>query len=613
MLPGQSALSTVELASKELHQLTPYTQDAIYRTPGVTPSYVVQIGWGGNLTQTQNSSGTQLASVSATNSNLGAVSNLISGSNVHYNPLTDTDSIWWGSNVLPNAATIDMSASISFNKIEVFLHPLLPTCTSFSIQTSPDNSTWTTIFQGDGLPTLVVASFNATLTARYFRIVPGNVGSDGYFRIVALNVFNMIDESANVSWVNGQPQITIDSKADENQNSSPTPSECDLTFQNMTGRFSPFNSSSPIYGTLQNDGRGSGVRPNCPVIVTATATAYIGGPAYTTSNIVFNGYITNDDNPGGSQAIQLDESSKTATIICKSLLARLTTSIDTPVYECASLDFIIRDICYRCGIADQQINIQSMGQGVPWLSFSNSPAQSIISDMITALPFLLAFDTYDPNSSVNFVNKGRSRIDLDLTRFINASSTIVNFVNVNALKKMIIFGSDNAVYSMSMTSPPGSGLTNIGNVTAGINNQTTIFVNGTIIYMIDPTTGNVYSWNSVFLPAQPRHHPARGRARPHHRARDRSGAPPTVGAPRRPGAVSLPVPRPSHGARPRPGPRPLAHRAGRPSEGQLSLLYCRSWGLPRPPSTVARAGGAQLPCRGASPGCPRALARPSSR
>jgi len=513
MIPGSVLIGSSPPADPQPFKIASFSSpDSILRTPNVAKAYKLEFALGGDLTQSLNSSATKLASVVSfgTQDSGFPASNVIGGWTCHYNPLTDTDNNWWqGSYFLTQQVTIDLSAQTSFNEIQLYLHPLKPTCSAFTIQGSNDNATWFNLFSGSNQPTKLVLRFKDQQSWRYLRFIPNNGGSDGKVRVVAICVFNWVDETSNIMEAtpdSGVPNVTSDFKSDLDQSGLSTFSEVDIVLNNSIGRYSPFNSSSPLYGTLQADGRGSGFRGG--IKVRLTASAFTATASYTQSYF-FEGFIQNDDSAAGTQGIILndpvDGSQKTATVICKSLGTLITKNIDTPAYEGATGDYIFRDLCYRCGIADQDIYTAGLNQTVPYIAVSKQSALATMQQMIGGNPFMRVFEKYSPNAQIAGVNFGRSRSDLNLNVLSNPtflSQGMQTLVAVPSTKK-IYFHDGGFLYVWDQTLPFGQGTSVLGAFNPGGLGQaaTAMWAYGATIYMAfrNVSGGNTafYSYNTL--------------------------------------------------------------------------------------------------------------------
>lgn len=400
---------------------TPVTPDEILREPGIEKNYRVICAWQRDLTQLMNAAGTRLCTAAASFEDTGyPASNVISGSDVHYNPTVDLDNNWWGATSPSGGSlpwvSVNFATPVTFNMVIVYLHPLLPTCGFFTLEKSNDGVTWEIFYSAENSPTKVEVDTGDPITTSHVRLVAESYGSDGTVRVVSIKLYNWVDESERVDGNDtGDPQITITMKSDNTQNAVPTPSESSIVLINDDARFSVANTSSEIYGILQPDGLGSGVKSGTPVRIYASATDEEGN---TFESLAYDGFITADDNAAGSTGITYDDVQNSATIICKSLYSLLgRTNINPPVYESAPLDYVIKDICYRCGIADQDINVSFISQGVPYTCYNSQPGAAILNDILGSLPFLRAYETFAAGAKMNFVNYGRGRTDSDLSRY----------------------------------------------------------------------------------------------------------------------------------------------------------------------------------------------------
>lgn len=519
------------------------TADAILRDPALQGDYKVELAVQGNLTQLVNSAGTRLASISTagTPDSGFVVGKVIDGEEWHYDPTVDLYN-----NFLQQGAgdiTIDLGAVLPFNQFVLYQHPTLPNATRITLSGSTDNITYTILipsvnvgtktiidYASFGLPTLLNMSY------RYIKIHPVTLSSDSKIRICELQIFNWVDVTNRIldkspDPENSDPAITISIKGDMLQNAIPTPSDLSMELQNVDGYFSPTNANSPIYGILQPDGQGSGVRSGVNVRVQAMATSKTLG-SFTQQ--VFYGYIANDNNPGGTDGATIDTSATTITIVCKSLFSRLVQAplltgsatlnapaaknLNPPVYEGATADYIVKDICVRAGIALQDVNCPLINQGVPFIGFNQGSGASMLNQLFVALPFMRAYETFDPGPTLNIVNYGRTRTDISIQRFTSSAASggsanysphIIpkNTLCVPSLKKTFLFERDHAgegllapfpenVWVWDMTKPiggstggdtgpgAGNGLTLFGADLVFRNTVSWVLV-GTILYVVD--------------------------------------------------------------------------------------------------------------------------------
>lgn len=415
----------------------------------------------------------------------------------------------WQDSTVDDFAIIDLTntngVNRTFTQTVVYLHPFLSTCDAFNLYWSTDGSTWNQYFTGAGLGRKVVVETNP-ITARYIKFKAQNAGTDGHIRVVQIEIYNWLDESQFVQRTGDGPDITIASKADPSQNTVPSPSEATIALDNIEGRFSVRNTSSPIYGDTAPDGYGTGVRAGVPCRITAMATD-ADGNLY--SEIIYYGFVTNDDNPGGSTGITADDKGGTATIACKSIYEKLKINVDTPVYEGASADFILRDLCYRCGIADQDIFTSGLNQGVAFIGFSNQPAEQVVNQILEAMPFMRVSEIFSSSGpSVSAVNYGRSRTDVDLSPYITTSGvgSIQNIIADPAHKSLIfetITITQLNMFRWDLTKPSGQGLTQLlPTFVAGLSfPMITKIYNGTLYYAT--LNGLVFTWDPTSLTFNP--------------------------------------------------------------------------------------------------------------
>ncbi len=408
---------------------------AIRQTP-MEVSYKVEFAWGGNICRLQNSSGSLLATASGS-AGVNA-SKAINGNKTHYNPDADTYDDYATINyvapgITANYLKIDFGVNRSFNEIRIFMAPFVSNGQSIGIYTCVDGldpNTFANLVDfynhpitGNVSSGILITRNTTQTTARYVVIKPGDAGNDGGVRVSQVEVYNWIDESAYVlDDGNGSSKIKITAKSDDSQNASVTPSDCSISLNNKTKRFSEMNSSSLIYGILQIDGKGSGVRSGVPVHIT---TSFKGPNTLPVKWSTFDGYITNDDNPGGSTGLTYDDNTGTLLVVAKSIYSLLDRTISVPVYNGWFLHLVIKDICYRCGIPEQFLNIDPIFQMSPYTTFSTTSGSSMIGDILTALPFSRVYETFNGYYTLlNGKNYGRTKMDGDLSLFQQPQGTI---------------------------------------------------------------------------------------------------------------------------------------------------------------------------------------------
>jgi hypothetical protein len=323
-----------------------------------------------------------------------------------------------GTNWTPNSLTINLGGTISVTEIWLFMHPFLPTCSAYAIQFSLDGVTWDTLENVTNADQIQLQDFNiGTTSVAYVKLIPMNAGSDFNVRFVQLELYNFVDETSNVVDKKGSgPDITITAKEDPTQNASPTPSQLQIGLNNVTNRFSNSNTSSPIYGTTQVDGRGSGVRSNVPVRITASGLA----PTEDTfSQKCFYGFISCDDNPAGSTGITYDDSTGTVMFTCKSLYDLFNQTIEPPVYVGYFFFQIVQDLAWRCGVPQQFLNIDPVLQMVPFVTFDEDTGTDCVQQILEVMPFARCFETFDPLPTLNFINYGRNRMNVDFSLYLS--------------------------------------------------------------------------------------------------------------------------------------------------------------------------------------------------
>lgn len=438
--------------------------DAVLREQALSGDYLVEVSWGGNYTQSLDTAGDRLAVIA------GALepfpdfpaSRVIKGTRFPKDYATDTDNNYWKATDLapfgtPAWVVIDLGQVRTFNSVVVYQHPTEPLQSNgeyipsvnaynfYGVNTlpggfpSPPNAAggWNLIasitmiggetFQPepgeDALTGKTEARFKDSVSYRYLAFRTSGGGLDALARICSIEAYNWIDESARVVWrANQGPDVQIERVLDQSQTSIPTPSECRVNFTNEDGRYTPGNSSSPLYGVQQVDGRGEGVRSGIPVRVTALVT---GSDGKLRSKRIFDGFVANDQSVGGPMAISTDELSRTALLVCKGISTTLTNEVDSPVYEGDFFSTMLKDLVARGGVAFQDLLMRSISQAVPFVSFARQSVLASLTAIGRALPFFRVFERHDP-AAIEVKNHGRSRADFDYTRFPGTTDSLGN-------------------------------------------------------------------------------------------------------------------------------------------------------------------------------------------
>ena len=398
--------------------------DTILKSKVIDRGYLFEFAWGGNLTQTATSTGAYKA---LWNGSFQAPINGINCSYVDLVPgtptLTGNDS---HSNYFQMAAGVEgkitWDSTITANEILIYQFPNVDNngvTTAFKVQISTDDVTYTTVYQAtdDGPKTRI--NLGVATTFRYLKYVPYNsIGGSNAPRITAIEVYNWQDETDVVEQKTpGEPQVVITVSNEDGQNSTPDPSQCTIVLDNVSKRFSQYNASSAIYGTAQADGKGSGVRAGVPIRVTATATNS-NGDEY--EEVIFRGFIGDDNNPGGSSGLSFNDMAETLTVSCKSTSSLLSKAISLPVYQGADLTNIIKDAFYHSGIADQDIAVPEIGHSVPMVVFPRTTAKDIIDQVLEVLPFTKIKEDF-VNEVFEIVPAGRFRSDYDFKSVVGNS------------------------------------------------------------------------------------------------------------------------------------------------------------------------------------------------
>lgn len=448
------------------------TNDQILRGPVVQGGLKLEFAWGGNLTQRRNASGSQVAQIVGSPSFITGypAQNVIDGSECSYNLAQDLDNDYWASTSGgSNNLTIYFGSQITFNQIVVYNHFTLPSLTAYSFYGSNDGVNYTLLqtVNGSSVKDVVNASQQ---TWAYLQLRPGGYGSDNTLRIVEIQVFNWVDVTSDVvlegESPDTQPEIHLTAKGSSGQNAMPTPSELQIELNNAENKYSPWNTKSPYYGITGPDGLSSDLRTQARVRLQVSPASANG--SFTQQ--VYYGIIAFDDNPGGAAGFSFDDAHRTVTIICKSIMYRLDSIINTPVYDGAPAWSVIQDICSRCGIAPQDTNVYEniqLGQGVPFISFPQQSGSAILSQYTQVLPFLRIYETYANDWSLTVTNYGRTRFDCSLAGFIPGvqnggipsglgflNQMINNIIFTNPGNKALIF--DTNYYYHPFTTPPNN-------------------------------------------------------------------------------------------------------------------------------------------------------------
>lgn len=489
--------------------------DSVLRQRPLAAGYKLEFAWQGNLTRVLDSNGnTQI---------LGGVANLppVDGNHTHYqmlsNPpsLANNDTYLHGLGVSVNqpnnANVLSWATPQTFNNLVVYFHPFnnYPSACTISVSTGLMGAQ-TVLYDGP-CATKVDLNLTAAVTGDTIWVMPydcqnpifGSVlGVNNNYQVLicAVEAYLWTDETTNIAQDGkaGPPLVGFVQKLNASQNSLPSPSVFTVTLVNEAGRYSDENPSSPIYGIAQVDGSGSGVRAGIPVRVSALAQAPDGTSF---SKTMFTGFIDDDNNPGGASAISYDDLAATVTITCKSFLALLDQSINVPVYKNAFFDQIIRDVCYRSGIADQDIDIDPIYNGVPWVPFSTGSGSGMINQLAEVLPNMNISEVFDGSAWVSFTNNSRNRSMFDFQRYFNSGTDIPYFL---PYKQWAFFWNDNTatnhtVFKWDMTQP----MDGHGNAGDAVQNLTSTLMPGNIVwygawndrvYLID-NAGIAYSFS----------------------------------------------------------------------------------------------------------------------
>ena len=233
--------------------------------------------------------------------------------------------------------------------------------------------------------------------------------------ITQIELYNFVDETQNLVWADGTgPRVDITKSSESSQVAVPTVSDCQITLDNTLGRFNPGNSASPIYGNIQYDGRGDGIRQGVPVRVMAELTDANG---IWRGEQVFDGFILNDDGSSGPQAVQTDTGSYEALFVCKGITALMQSTFNTPAYEGCFLDYCLRDIFDRSGVPMQDCSISNIKTALEWVALDSTSAIDVVRQLKDALPYLEISEEHNP-AAISIRNRGsRTRAHLDFSRF----------------------------------------------------------------------------------------------------------------------------------------------------------------------------------------------------
>lgn len=306
-----------------------------------------------------------------------------------YHPGYEQFEIWGSSVTPPHSASTDTSPN--FDAVDAFGNPVWTKLARGKVDALEDPFKWVLRF------TLAQQRY---LCIVFSRAVLGHSADPPAWmtsvQVTSLEVYYFQDETQHVINEAGSgPAVEITKSNDSTQVSISTPSECQITLENVSHRFSPGNSNSPIYGTLQYDGRGDGVRQGVPCRVYATTTTQDG---VFHSERVFDGFIMNNQGEGGPQAIQTNSSSQEIVIVAKGILALAGNVIATPVYEGYRFDAVLRDFLDRSSVAPADTSIAKMPSALAYLVLDQTDPVDVFRNMQEALPLLEVDELHNPAS-----------------------------------------------------------------------------------------------------------------------------------------------------------------------------------------------------------------------
>ena len=424
--------------------------------------YTLEVAWGANKVLGLDSTGSQVASIYSYGPGVysptasGRPENAIKGYRSPWNYTTGIQNAFYqmaytGGN--PWIA-LDFSRGTTFNELVLYFQKnqfaywvdgalsQFPGAMQFAVYTSNDlpftgdpstpghqgfDPIWRKIAFVDMVSTFdwtlsrgkAVVRFPSALNYRYLAVVfypKRTQGMEDTFItsviLTSLEAYNFQDMTSDlVHETSTGPKVTLTKSCDSTQTPIPTLSEAQITLDNETGRYNPGNSASDIYGYLQYDGRGDGIRQGVPVRLQAELTTSSG---YWKGERVFDGFILNDDGSGGPQAVQTDTGSREALFICKGLAAMLATTLKTPLYEGVFYDQLIRDVFDRAGIPVQDVQVRAIKSAMAWLSLDSTSPLDVLKQMVVALPYLEINESHNP-AGFNIVNRGRTRAELDFS------------------------------------------------------------------------------------------------------------------------------------------------------------------------------------------------------
>jgi hypothetical protein len=421
--------------------LNPIT-DAVARRSALQASYRVEFAWGGNVVQSVDENGDRIASISSSRlyGPTPAPSMPVAYSADDYKAERAADGDQRSTDYDYESDTayfeglgrgmtdqifliVDLKTAKRFNQASVYFHPTKANPRAFNVYAGSDGANWPVLcgvytHASLGSPRQVTMDFDQTYAYRYVMfafsdlpVVEPGLGNASPCRVAQVELYEWVDESDRVVDKDGERQVVVSMSPVSAESGASAGTTAQIELENVDGRYSPWNASSPIYGSEMADGMGSGVRSGVPCRVTAVVTD--GGTEYATR--LFEGRVSNREKSHGGTGVELDVSAGVASFSCRTWLAScLDAQVSTPVYIGARFSAVLLDVLARCGLPPQLVEAQDVAQAVPYLTFSGETGGSVLEQAAKALPFLGVYETFDPYR-VRVASAGRTRGDYDVS------------------------------------------------------------------------------------------------------------------------------------------------------------------------------------------------------
>ena len=217
---------------------------------------------------------------------------------------------------------------------------------------------------GMGIDDVQIIPSISTITTTKIRIsIQDTQVANDTAKIVAMQVFNYTDESIYVK--DNEVRVMLKKTANTNQIA---PSYFQIKLSNTSRRYSPKNTTSPIYGYTQPDGRGF-LRAGSLVEIYGTLIS--GSDTY--KQLVMSGIIGNDQNAASSTGIELATTDEEVLLVGGDSMIALSnkTITDSNTLQNQPLEKIIQFICQQAGFAVQDMQLDTTGQVIPYRYIGN--------------------------------------------------------------------------------------------------------------------------------------------------------------------------------------------------------------------------------------------------